>query len=193
MAITADQGDDFGGDDTIFVTIPKLVGTINVNIVIINDFITEDTETFQVIITDVDEPLQIGSSCTTVITIVDDDIQPMISLDIIPPSVIEDASAIILIEMSSPLSFENVTVSLHYEAITASENADYQIITSSVMISAGEVAGSSNVVILDDDVIEMNENFIISIAGVHGNAVANPTMSTVTVTIEDNDIGKARN
>lgn len=60
------------------------------------------------------------------------------------------------------------------------------------MISAGEVAGSSNVVILDDDVIEMNENFIISIAGVDGNAVANPTMSTVTVTIEDNDIGKAR-
>lgn len=83
MAITADQGDDFGGDETIFVTIPMLVGTINVNIVIINDFITEDTETFQVIITDVDEPLQIGSSCTTVITIVDDG-EPLIIAEYSP-------------------------------------------------------------------------------------------------------------
>lgn len=80
---------------------------------------------------------------------------------------------------------------LLYEGIDATENADYQITTSSVLIGAGQVTGTSSVVILDDDLIETAETFVVSIVEVTDSVIVSPTMNTLTITISDDDFGKA--
>lgn len=75
------------------------------------------------------------------------------------------------------------------EDVTTTHNVDYEIVNSTIVIIPGELFGTASLLIYDDNLIEFDEEFIVTIAVLTNNTNINPNMSSVTITIEDNDPG----
>lgn len=74
--------------------------------------------------------------------------------------------------------------------IQATENEDYEFTTSNVLIREGELTGNASIRINDDDLLEINEEFLVSIIDATNNIVVNRGSSSVLITIEDDDTGE---
>lgn len=87
-------------------------------------------------------------------------------------------------------SHETAMTVLRYEELGTVDIDDYQIITTSVVMTPGQVTATVTVEAVDDDLIEIPETIIIFISEVSGNVLIDPDENSTLVTIQDNDSGK---
>ncbi|MDP2340718.1 MAG: Calx-beta domain-containing protein [Deltaproteobacteria bacterium] len=180
------SADDFVVD-TIDVVIPATETTGSAIFAISQDTLDELGETFNVVI---DSAVGTGLTLTldtapAVVTIVDDDLPPVLSLpDLTVDEAVGQAALLVTISAVSAL---DVTLTIALDDLTAVSPADYLDVGDlSVLIPAGSTSATALVDVVDDNIDEPSETFhaIISSAT---NATINTSDDEVDVVITDND------
>ena len=183
----ATDGADYSGPASI--TIPAGLLSATAKVTIINDTLVEPSEKFQVDIASVSSTtgVQEFGAQYQVITIIDDDtsaLPPTVTL-VPPAATAENAGPMILTATMDKTSTSPVTVNLSYTDVTTSGSADY-IQTGTLIIPAGQTAGTAKITLVNDTVPEATETFKIAIASVI-NGTENGNQE-VTATITDDDV-----
>ena len=197
-ALQAGQRDYFG--KTGRVTFDPKAGnaSVAIPIEIINDDIHEGDETFTVRLTAVDGATLDTQNRDTVITIVDDDPLPVVS--VFPASPIrEDGGVKNFVIAIKGKSQVPVTVNYDFGDIkdTATKNVDYTegdgkntVVNSQTFTLGGPISYFVPATIVDDNIAEGNETFSLVLSKTSQNDVSfalDPQASKSVVTIVDND------
>ncbi len=151
-----------------------------ISVSILDDNLEEPDETFVLRLAGpVNASLGAGES---VVTILDDDAVPVISIDDVSAGESE-VGAVFTVRLSSPTSLE---VSLRYatEDETATAGEDYQETRGTLSFEAGELAKQIRVPVLDDDVDEENETFLVRLSAPE-NAEIGDVVGRGTITDDD--------
>lgn len=157
-------------------------GTIQV--LIQDDYLDENTEDILVSLGAIEHGLP-GAITTHQIMIQDNDVPPQVSFSSYGMSVLESTGTVtISVELNNP-AMADVTVPLYLSGSTIL-NSDYTISTQSLLIPAGDMAGSFEISVIDDTSYEGNENVFITM-GQPTNADLG-SITTYTLLIEDNDL-----
>ncbi len=119
----------------------------------------------------------------------DDDDQP--TLPGVSVSITQDTfsegDGTIAITFTTSASF-STDVTLSYEVSgSATAGEDYEALPGSLTLAAGESSVTQNLVLTDDDMVEQNEEIIVTITAVDGATDLIASDNSVTLTITDND------
>ena len=165
-----------------FLTFYQGQTEVEKNITIINDQIYDPDES---IIITMSTPTNagLGSISTHTITITDDDPIPTVNWDTAERQVLEGNSNLTVTAVLTLQCGKDVTVPFTVKG-TASED-DHDFKSGSITISEGQTEASTNFNMINDELNEEEETIIIEM-GTPVNA-AKGTISTHTITIEDND------
>ncbi len=178
---TARQGDDYTTFEGIVSWQPGETGRKTVEISILDDDVYELDETFTVRLAN--PVIGLINNGTATVSIVDDDDLP--ELSIADLTIGEDDGQATLIVTMSGLSSQEVSVSYATADGTARANADYTAASGTLTWRAGETGPKSvAVAILDDEVYENNETFVVNLSSAVNAALAD---GSATVTIEEDD------
>ena len=170
---------------------------LTVSIRTIEDDVSEETETFELVLSVVDGPAVTGAVDRVTVTIVDDDEAPVVpelpevvvvtaTLRVSELSVSEGDTTTLNIELSEPTS-EDVTLTLTVVAGgSADVTVDYEPLLVPVVIRAGLSELTVSIRTIDDNVSEETETFELVLSVVDGPAVTG-AVDRVTVTILDDD------
>ena len=171
---------------------------LTVSIRTIDDGVTEETETFELVLSVLSGPAVTGAVDRVTVTILDDDEAPMVpelpevvvvtaTLRVSELSVSEGDTATLNIELSESTS-EDVTLTLTVVAGgSADVTVDYEPLLVPVVIRAGVSELTVSIRTIDDDVTEETETFELVLSVLSGPAVTG-TVDSVTVTILDDDV-----
>ncbi len=163
-------------------TIPVGQTCTNVSINIIDDNINEPNENFVINLTN---PMgaTIGDPQGQ-ITIIDNDIAPAITLTVNDITVNESAGTAMLTICASGISTTPITV--NYTTLNGSAQAglDFNNVTGTITIPAGQLCMNITIPIVDDNVQEPTETLFLSLTNPNGATIADPLGQ---VTILDND------
>ena len=182
----ASAGTDYTSD-TGRATIDIGKTTTSIMIDIINDDIVEDAETFMVEISNPINATIDKNRARATATIEDNDLP---SLSIADATAFEGAGSI---EFTVSLSeaFPGKAVSFYYETIEiaggASAGTDYTSDTGRATIDIGKLTTSIMIDIINDDIVEDAEIFIVEISN-PSNATIDKNRARATATIEDDDL-----
>ena len=170
---------------------------LTVSIRTIDDDVTEETETFVLVLSVVDGPAVTGAVDRVTVSIVDDDEAPVVpelpevvvvtaTLRVSELSVSEGDTATLNIELSEPTS-EDVTLTLTVVAGgSADVTVDYELLLVPVVIRAGLSELTVSIRTIDDELTEETETLVLVLSVVDGPAVTG-AVDRVTVTIIDDD------
>ncbi|POY34675.1 hypothetical protein C3K47_19010, partial [Solitalea longa] len=184
---TATNGADYSGiTDTITFLPPALSDTytFDIPVVVLADDIKEQTETFNVALSNpINATIPIATADKSV-SITDATAAPQILLSIDKASVFEGENASVTASLSRP-TYEDVTVTYTVSG-SATEGADYTI-TKTITIPAGALSASVFLNSLADNIHEQNETVIVNapVTASGGAAIADATQQSLTVTIAD--------
>ncbi len=181
-AITAFAGADFVGATGV-LTIPPgaLSGTFTVSVA--GDMLDEDDETFTVeLLSPVNATI---SSVPNVITILDNDLPPLVTISnaTVAEGQAGSATSSILVSLSGASGFP-ISMSFGLKAITASAGIDFRFTEGTLTIPAGQTSGSISFEIQGDLLDEPNEAFQVNLFALKN---ARFSKSTAIVTIADDD------
>lgn len=153
------------------------------SVTIIDNPFVEDIETFQLVLTGV-ENAALGVDNATV-TIIDDDEFPTVSFEQTDYIVSESAVSVMLTVNLSGESDQEMVVT--YQAVDGSaiHPADYTPANGTVTIAPGTLSESFSLNIVNDGFVEGNETFQVVLTGAERGIVGSP--DTATVTIADDD------
>ncbi|XP_065912235.1 neural cell adhesion molecule 1-like [Dysidea avara] len=186
--ITATGGVDYDSGPYT-VTFPAGVTSVACDIPIRDDNIMEDDETFTLTIMDGSLPDDVarGTYGQARITIVDDD-KTTVSFSQSSYSVDEDDGPVQPVLVLSNPSSTDITVQVRSNDITATEGVDYDSGPYTVIFPAGVTSVSFGVPINDDNSMENDESFTLTIMG-HSlpDDVTRGTPGRTRITIVDND------
>src|SRR5437773_689958 len=138
----------------------------DITIPIVDDNITEGTETFGLTLSHVTGAASLGSPSTTSVLIDDNDPTPTISVNDV--TVIEGDSgtinAVFTVNLSNPSAF---TVTINYATAdgAATAGADYQATSGVLTFNPGETTRNISVPVNGDLVPEVNETFFLNLSG----------------------------
>ena len=182
------------------VVIRAGLSELTVSIRTIDDDVTEETETFELVLSVVDGPAVTGAVDRVTVSIIDDDEAPVVpempelpevvvvtaTLRVSELSVSEGDTATLNIELSEPTS-EDVTLTL----TVVGGSADESWLTTNrclvpVVIRAGVLELTVSIRTIEDDVTEETETFELVLSVVDGPAVTG-AVDRVTVSIIDDD------
>ncbi|KAJ8020350.1 Adhesion G-protein coupled receptor G4 [Holothuria leucospilota] len=174
----------------LFVILPMESET-SFPIVIIDDDILEETETFLVFLTNVESPGQIGEECTSTVTVLDNDGIPTATITLEgAQGATEGNIATVAIRLDTPLLDEDIQVVVGVDNGTAIEGLDFQSLQEVIVVPSGLTDVTASFDILEDDIVEITEYFEVFIVNIETDrAVITQTSSTVSIFIEDNDLG----
>lgn len=181
--ITATSPDDFDGTGGALVIPAGQTGGL-ISVTVANDALDEANEGFQVTL-GAPTNAGLGASSTHVVTIIDDDLPPLVAFSVGAQSVGEGAGSAQATVHLSAVSGRNVTVPFALVDGTATSPADYQNASSPLVIPAGTTSVVISVPIVDDSTSESDEDFSITL-GAPTNATLGAVASQV-VTIVDNE------
>ncbi|MGW4940062.1 Calx-beta domain-containing protein [Actinoplanes sp. NPDC004185] len=158
-----------------------------------SDTLDEFEETFKIVVTEGGNPavFDTGDPAGLIGTINDDsnDVPPSYTLTASPTTVTEPSSATpaksTITARLSAKSGKPVTIDLTTDDITAEAGVDYNSLTDTLTIPAGEMEDTAIVEVLKDDLDDSDENETFSVDG-DGTNVA-PAKRSTTVTIADRD------
>ena len=179
------------------VVIRAGLSELTVSIRTIDDDVSEETETFELVLSVVDGPAVTGAVDRVTVTILDDDEAPVVpelpevvvvtaTLRVSELSVSEGDTTTLNIDLSEPAS-EDVTLTLTVVAGgSADVTVDYEPLLVPVVIRAGLSELTVSIRTIDDDVSEETETFELVLSVVDGPAVTG-AVDRVTVTILDDD------
>ena len=177
--VTATAGSDYVASSGTIALAATGCKCATLNIQIVGDTVAENTETFQVNLSNavgktLDDNQAIG-------TITDNDV-PSASID--DPSVSENGGTLTFtVSLNATAPFASV-IGYTTAAGTATAGSDYTSVTNNLTIPAGQTSGTINVPILDDSIYEGNETLFMNLSAVSGVAIAD---NQGTGTIVEND------
>ena len=178
------------------VVIRAGLSELTVSIRTIDDDLTEETETFELVLSVLSGPAVTGTVDSVTVTIIDDDEAPVVpelpevvvvtaTLRVSELSVSEGDTATLNIELSEAAS-EDVTLTLTVVGGSAVESVDYEPLLVPVVIRAGVLELTVSIRTIDDELNEETETFELELSVLSGPAVTG-TVDSVTVTITDDD------
>ena len=175
------------------VVIRAGLSELTVSIRTIEDELTEETETFELILSVVDGPAVTGALDRVTITITDDDEAPASEVVVVTAtlrvselSVSEGDTTTLNIDLSESTS-EDVTLTLTVVAGgSADVTVDYEPLLVPVVIRAGLSELTVSIRTIEDELNEETETFELILSVVDGPAVTG-ALDRVTVTITDDD------
>ena len=181
------------------VVIRAGLSELTVSIRTIDDDVSEETETFELVLSVVDGPAVIGAVDRVTVTITDDDEAPVVpelpevvvvtaTLRVSELSVSEGATTTLYIELSDPTSEDvTVTLSVVLSGSTAEEGTDYRLLPlAPYVLRAGETELAVGISTVVDSIYEFTETIEFVILTLSGPAVTG-AVDRVTVTITDDD------
>lgn len=184
---TATAGEDFTGITDQTVTIPAGQTFVDVTIEATGDETFEPDETFSVALSAVSSnaALDTAGGTTALVTIANDDVQPLPQVSIAPgsASVAEDAGSYSFTISLDRTPDADVTVGYSTANGSAISGADFTAVTGqSVTFIAGTTTLSQTVTvpILNDALREPDESFTVELAANPTNAVLSSTAATAT-------------
>ena len=157
-----------------------------VSIPIVNDALDEDDETVNLALSDPTGGAVIGSPSTAVLTIVDDDATPTISINdvTVPDANFPGTNAVFFVTLSAP-SGKPVTVVAQTADGTAKAGADYNAVGPlTLTFRPGETIKPLTVPVIDDLLDEDDETFVVNLTSPTNATIAKPQG---VATIVDND------
>ena len=177
------------------VVIRAGLSELTVSIRTIDDDVTEETETFELVLSVLSGPAVAGAADRVTVTILDDDV-PVVpelpevvvvtaTLRVSELSVSEGDTATLNIELSEPAS-EDVTLTLTVAGGSAVESVDYEPLLVPVVIRAGVLELTVSIRTIEDDLTEATETLVLELSVLSGPAVTG-AVDRVTVTILDDD------
>ena len=119
----------------------------------------------------------------------DDDDQPTlpgVSVSITQDTFSEGDGTIAITFTTSASFSTDVTVSYEVSG-SATAGEDYEVLPGSLTLAAGENSVTQNLVLTDDDMVEQNEEIIVTITAVDGATDLIASDNSVTLTLTDND------
>src|SRR4029079_7416564 len=165
--VTATAGSDYVASSGTIALSATGCKCATLNIQIVGDTVAENTETFQVNLSNavnktLDDNQAIG-------TITDNDV-PDASID--DPSVSENGGTLTFtVSLDATAPFASV-IGFASAAGTATAGSDYTSVTNTLTIPAGQTSGTINVPILDDAIYEGDETLFMNLSAVSGVAIA---------------------
>ena len=174
---------DFGAQQAFTI----LAGdtTASVAITIVNDVLDEaDTEAFTLTLITLQNATRAGSD--PVVTIADNDAAPEVSVTIADPSVPEGDGVVTVTVGLSAVSGRDVTVDIAPSAGAASATDDFDGSTVAVLIPAGTLSVTADVVIVDDVADEDDEDFRLTLQNPTNATLSNNDTLDITIVDDDN-------
>ena len=128
---------------------------------------------------------------SVMITIIDDEVAPVVTLTSSASSVAENGSSLTLTAALNNATHADVTVTLSSTGAdsTVSSGSDYSV-PSSILIAAGQTSATVLFVPIDDatdPVYEEAENVVISVSNVNGGLATENGIQSETITITENE------
>lgn len=181
---TAKAGEDYTSIINQIYTIPALDTIVNISLNILNDDVSEPTETMSIVLSDVSSNVVLKKG-TGIVTILDDEVIPTMSVqDIV---VHENAGIIHIAANLSGKSSKATSFTVSTADITALAAIDYeQIYEQSYTIPAGQISINIPVSIIDDLFFEPTKTFELTLKNISNNVLVNKT--TAVITILDDDV-----
>ncbi|MEO2243244.1 MAG: Calx-beta domain-containing protein, partial [Candidatus Poseidoniia archaeon] len=180
---TAIDPADFGIDASPLV-ISAGAQSVLVNLSLVDDLLDELDETV-VVTLGVPGNATLGPLTSHTITIMDNDLPPVVQFDLASSTVLEGAGSHVFSISLDAVSGLDVTVPFTVGG-TAVDPADFGIDASPVVIPAGAQSALVNLSLIDDLLDELDETVMVAL-GVPGNATLGP-LTSHTTTITDNDL-----
>jgi len=165
------------------VTFTPGVTQSTINLAIVNDALVENTETFNVTLSN-SSGATLGAPSSATITIIDDDL-PAVALSSVTYNVNEGAGSTPITVTLNQTAPYTVTVAYATSNDTAIAPGDYAAVGGTVTFPPGATQSTFNVAIVNDAVIENSETFSITLSSPVSATLAAP--SSASVTIIDND------
>ena len=187
---TATAGSDFVGQ-TGTLNFADGVTSQTITVVITDDDVDENDETFSVAISGAGGGATLGTATTSTATIIDNDVPVVIvpgELSIAPAttSVNEGSGTVTFTVNRTGGSDGAVTVDFTTANGTATGGSDFVAQTDTLSFADGVISQTITVAIIDDGIDEPNEDFTVTLSGPTGGATLGAVTSS-TATIIDND------
>lgn len=167
------------------LTIPATQTTGTIDFTILDDVLSESTET---IIVSLSSPINanLGTNNTHTYSITDNDGQVTVEFQDASQTIDEGGSIAELVVELSSTSGQDVEVDYTVTEVTAlGSGIDFSLADGTLVIPAGAQLGTINVALTDDGVEESAETFTVTLSGEVGATLGTETVHTVT--ISDND------
>lgn len=184
---TADAGFDFTAtSNTLTFNDGETSKTFDVPIT--DDTIYEGSETFNILLTNPQNYVEIGTPSSAVVTINDNDSQPSMSIDNVTLAEGDAGTTnfVFTVSLSNLSAFgASATVNTADGSATLANNDYAAIVNGNVTIPAGSLTANVTVPVNGDVNVESNESFTVNLTGITG-ASAGTTTGTGTITNDDN-------
>jgi hypothetical protein len=159
------------------------VTTQTVSVPVSPDSLNEADETFTVTLTNPVGGARVGLPSSVVVTIVDDDVAPTVTLSVSASSIGEGGVATVTATLSAP-SGQNVTVHLSLSG-SATSPSDYTASNTSIVVPAGSTSGTIIITATQDAVNEATETIVIDGATIVNASATSPLHATLDITDDD--------
>ena len=180
---TISDGDYLQTTGALIIPSGSTSGTIEVSVA--GDTRYEPDETFSVLLSD---PVHATiSQAQATASIMNDDAIPELSVSAASIAEGTDAQASIMTFTVSLSSASGMDVSVDYatsDQTASASDADYQAVSETLLIPAGNTSGEIQVVVLGDDLYEPDETFLIALSNPANATLAN-TQATGTILNDD--------
>jgi hypothetical protein len=180
---TATDGLDFSASTTSFFW-PAGTTTASIGVTSLADILFESNETIVLLLSSPTN-CAAGSPFSASITIVNEYMEPFVSLSASTASISENGGSSTVFATLDHTHSADVTVVVAFTG-SATLNTDYSRTTNSIVIVSGASSGSISITALQESVGEANETVIVSISNVT-NGTAASAASVTTISIVDDD------
>jgi hypothetical protein len=187
---TASAGTDYESlPNYLYIPIGQSSAVISVSV--IDDLITEDSETVQLTIRTISgyTTYTIGSPGSATVTIADDDTTvqetPEVTITAPDASAGEPSNNGYFTVSRTGATSSNLLVNYSTLGSTASAGADYASLPGYVYIPAGQYSASIPVTVYNDSIVESSETVRVTISSNAAYAIGSPSYATVTITDDD--------
>ena len=188
---TATAGDDYTAVSATTLTFAAETTSQTFTVPILEDDLDEGDETFTVTLSNAINATLSGGETTLEATgtIIDEDRKPIVTLTPADLSVAEDAGTMDFTVSLDAESSKEITVDYATSDVTAIAGKDYTAVSlTTLTFAAGETEKTFTVPILEDDIDEDNETFIVRLSAPVNAAFAGDVSAIeATGTITDND------
>nr|WP_319401544.1 Calx-beta domain-containing protein [uncultured Carboxylicivirga sp.] len=182
---TATNGNDFNTIPTT-ITLPANANSVTIPVNVIDDNIIEEDETVIVTLKSTNNSdVTIGSPINATVTIADNDANATISIEATNQAS-EGGNDGLFTITSSAISLSDTEITIDITG-TATNGNDFNTIPTTITLPANANSVTIPVNVIDDNIIEEDENVIVTLKSTNNSDVTIDSPSNATVTIADND------
>ena len=167
------------------ITIPAGSTTADMTFTAVDDLFDEFDENFEIDIDSVTNGLEDGTQ-QVVVTIVDDDELPQVTLSVDTNTITEAPISTAVITASlDAVSEKDVTVTLGVSGVATGGGDDYTDPATTIVIPAGSLTASTSITTVDNNLYEDDETVIIDIVNVLNGTEDGVQQQTITIVEDD--------